>query len=145
MTEDIRILDADWERHRKALMAVRTRVFVEEQKVPPELEMDDYDAISRHARAVTPEGRVIGTARLLPDGHVGRMCVLPQYRGRGVGSRLLQHFIDMARAEGMKTLELNAQVSALAFYQRFGFEPVSDIFIEAGIEHQAMRLEMNHK
>ena len=139
---EILVIDADWTQDREGLIAVRTRVFVEEQGVPPELELDEFDAVSRHAKAVTGEGRIVGTGRLLPDAHVGRMCVLPEYRGRSIGSRLLQHFIDLARREGFPHLHLNAQISALDFYRRHGFHEVSDIFLEAGIEHQAMTLSL---
>ncbi len=140
--DDILVTDADWERDREGLLAVRSLVFVEEQGVPAELERDDFDTISHHAKAQTGDGRIVGTGRLLPDGHVGRMCVLREYRGRGIGSRLLQHFIDLARREGLPRLRLNAQVSALEFYRRHGFREYSERFFEAGIEHQAMELAL---
>jgi len=141
--DDIHILEADWERDRDGLIAVRTRVFVEEQQVPPELEIDGMDPQCRHVKAVDGQGQIIGTGRLLPDAHVGRMCVLPEYRGRGIGGRLLQHFIDLAQHERLPELVLHAQVSALPFYQRYGFEVISEVFMEAGIEHQTMRLVLN--
>jgi len=143
VTEDrIRILDADWSKDQADLIAVRTRVFVEEQKVPPELEIDGIDPQCHHAKAVDDGMRVIGTGRLLPDGHIGRLCVLPDYRGQGVGDRLLLHLIERARQQGLKEVLLHAQVSALAFYERRGFESFSDRFMEAGIEHQSMRLRL---
>ncbi len=142
MAETVRVLDADWERDGAALTRVRTRVFVEEQKVPPELEIDDLDPICRHAKAVTADGQVVATGRLLPDGHIGRMCVLPEYRSQGIGSRILHQLMQHARQAGMEQLMLNAQVSAIDFYRRHGFAVSSEEFIEAGIPHREMSLRL---
>lgn len=142
MSDEIRVLDAEWERDGPDLTRVRTRVFVDEQQVPPELEIDDLDPICRHAKAITADGRIIATGRLLPDGHIGRMCVLPEYRGQGIGSRILQQLIRHARKAGMEQLILNAQVSAIDFYRRHGFAVSSEEFIEAGIPHREMRMSL---
>jgi predicted GNAT family N-acyltransferase len=119
--------------------AVRQTVFVEEQRVPPELEMDSHDAESRHVLACDAEGRAIGTGRLLPDGHIGRMAVLAEWRGRGVGRALLERLLEEAKRMGMAPLALNAQISAIGFYRRFGFAEDGPEFIEAGLPHQTMR------
>jgi predicted GNAT family N-acyltransferase len=74
----------------------------------------------------------------LPDGHVGRMAVLPEWRGKGVGTALLSHLIEDAREQGMNQLVLNAQTSACDFYRRFHFEAEGEEFIEAGIPHVRM-------
>jgi len=122
--------------------AVRERVFVGEQGVPRELEWDDWDARSDHAMAFDGEGGAIGTARLLPDGHIGRMAVLTQWRGRGVGSALLDALLDLARTKGMLSVRLNAQTHAAGFYGRFGFAAAGAEFLEAGIPHVAMTLTL---
>jgi predicted GNAT family N-acyltransferase len=108
----------------------------------PELEIDGLDPQCDHAKAIDVGSRIIGTGRLLPDGHIGRLCVLPEHRGKGIGDGLLLHLIERARQRGLTEVRLNAQVSALAFYERHGFEPVSGRFMEAGIEHQGMRLQL---
>ena len=77
--------EVDWTVDRDALRAVRWKVFVEEQRVPEDEEWDDYDPVSRHVIAAAADGAPVGTGRLLPDGHVGRMAVLKEWRGRGVG------------------------------------------------------------
>lgn len=132
-----RVRPADWEADQPALRAVREQVFVREQSVPLEMEWDEFDELSRHVIAEA-QGAAIGTGRLLPDGHIGRMAVLHGWRERGVGSALLRVLLDMARAAGHDHARLNAQVGAIAFYRRFGFEAVGEEFIEAGIPHIAM-------
>ena len=138
---NIRIETADWERDQLQLIEVRTRVFVDEQHVPTELEIDGQDPQCRHVKAIEPEsGKIIGTARLLPGHHVGRMCVLKPYRNLGIGAQMLEYFIALAQTEHMPFLALNAQISALPFYQKHGFVADSEIFMEAGIPHQHMTL-----
>ena len=113
-------------------------MFVEEQGVPREIELDEFDERCLHALALE-EGRAIGTGRLLPDGHIGRMAVLEGWRGRGVGSRILESLIGAARARGDRQVLLSAQVHAAEFYRQHGFEPMGEIYEEAGIPHRAMR------
>jgi predicted GNAT family N-acyltransferase len=99
--------------------------------------MDEFDSRSLHALAVQ-DGEVVGTARLLPDAHVGRMAVLKAWRGRGVGSRLLKALIQAAQARGEQRIALSAQVHALPFYRAHGFQAEGPVYEEAGIPHQAM-------
>lgn len=116
---------------------IRFEVFVEEQRVPAEMELDEFDALSCHALALV-DGRPVGTGRLLPDGHIGRMAVVVGWRGRGVGAALLQALIDEAGRRGMAQLALSAQTHALGFYGRFGFLPEGEVYDEAGLPHQVM-------
>ncbi|MCX9156727.1 GNAT family N-acetyltransferase [Niveibacterium sp. 24ML] len=131
---------ADWGREQAMLRAVRYPVFVVEQNVPEEIEWDAMDAACLHALAVDTQGRPVGTARLLPDGHIGRVAVLPAWRGKGVGRRLMRWIIAMARSRGHLAVELNAQTSAAGFYAGMGFETCGPEFVEAGILHVPMRL-----
>ena len=116
---------------------IRLQVFVEEQRVPAEMELDEFDALSCHALALA-DGRPVGTGRLLPDGHIGRMAVQAAWRGRGVGAALLQALIAEAGRRGMAQLALSAQTHALGFYGRFGFLPEGEVYDEAGLPHQVM-------
>ncbi len=116
---------------------IRFEVFVEEQKVPAEMELDEFDALSCHALALV-DGQPVGTGRLLADGHIGRMAVLAGWRGQGVGAALLQGLIDEAGRRGMAQLALSAQTHALGFYTRFGFVPEGEVYDEAGLPHQVM-------
>lgn len=139
-----RIETAHWPDDREALRAVRETVFVDEQGVPLALEWDDADATAIHLLARADNGEPIGTGRLLPDGHIGRMAVLKPWRGRGVGRALLRRLIDSARARGLTVLVLNAQCAAVQFYEPFGFRAEGGIFDDAGIPHQRMRLCLSH-
>jgi predicted GNAT family N-acyltransferase len=126
-----------WERARSLAAPIRFEVFVREQRVPAEIELDEQDAISIHAIAFDGE-EAIGTGRLLPDGHIGRMAVLKEWRGRGIGGLILTELMRAAMRRGDREIALSAQVHAVAFYRAHGFEPVGDIYQEAGIAHQAM-------
>jgi len=137
----VKIQLLDWTAAQAEAKRIRFTVFVEEQRVPPELEMDEHDAPSVHAIAFA-EGRAIGTGRLLPNGHIGRMAVLRDWRGRGAGRALLRALIDAARRRGDREVALNSQVHALGFYRAEGFEPEGAVYEEAGIPHQAMRLKL---
>ena len=117
-------------------------VFVEEQRVPAEIEMDDRDAASVHALAYV-DGKAVGTGRLLPDGHIGRMAVLKERRASGVGGAILARLVEEARRRGVKEVVLSAQTHALGFYRRHGFREQGEIFEEAGIAHQEMRRMLN--
>jgi predicted GNAT family N-acyltransferase len=134
------VRQADWtdEADADALRYVRESVFVHEQQVPLELEWDGQDATALHLLAFAADGHAIGSARLLPNGHIGRMAVLREWRRRGVGARLLRAVLELAAQRGIQRTFLNAQTSAVAFYQRFGFISEGEVFIDAGIPHQRM-------
>lgn len=121
------------------LRRVRDEVFVAEQGVPAELERDAaHDPSCVHVLARLEDGTPIGTGRLSPDRHIGRMAVRKPWRGHGVGGALLRALLDAAWLQGTQAVHLNAQVDAVEFYARHGFVPVGERFMEAGIAHQAM-------
>jgi len=133
---------ATWSRDADALRAIRHAVFVVEQSVPEALEWDGLDAECAHAIAEDAAGTPIGCARLLRDGHIGRMAVLERHRGCGVGTALLKRLVTLARERGHDRAMLNAQSHALPFYSRFGFVTEGPGFTEAGIPHQTMTLAL---
>ena len=137
MTMDIRY--GDWDSLREDAGAIRMAVFVREQNVPPELEMDANDAVCLHAVAYDAAGAPVGTGRLLPDGHIGRMAVHKAVRGTGVGSALLRGLMAQARERGHAAVVLSAQTHAAPFYLAHGFSVVGEEFFEAGISHVEMR------
>ena len=130
-----------WDEARAEARPIRFAVFVDEQKVPAEIELDEHDAVCVHALARV-EGKAVGTGRLLPDGHIGRMAVLQDWRGQGVGAALLAALIEIARTRGNREAMLSAQTHAVGFYRRFGFVDEGPVYTEAGIPHQAMRMTL---
>lgn len=136
----IRIEAARWrvEDEREAMVAIRHAVFVLEQAVPIEIELDGLDPDCRHLLARDADGRAIGTARMQASGHVGRIAVLREWRGRGVGARLVEAMVERAREAGLETVDLDAQTHAIGFYEKLGFRSRGEVFLEAGIAHQNM-------
>lgn len=132
-----------WETLRGDAAVIRFGVFVIEQAVPEELELDLLDPESRHWLIRNAEGAAVGTARLTPDNHVGRMAVLPEWRGRGLGRALLEAIQQYARETGIPTLVLNAQVQAIPFYEKSGFIVEGPEFDDAGLPHRVMYWSVN--
>ncbi|MES2739655.1 MAG: GNAT family N-acetyltransferase [Pseudomonadota bacterium] len=129
----------DWALLHADATAIRFEVFVDEQKVPAEIELDQMDAQCLHAVAYDGAGTPVGTGRLLPDGHIGRMAVRKAARGGGVGAVLLRTLIEVARQRGERAVVLSAQLQAAPFYARHGFVIEGGQFMEAGIAHVQMR------
>ena len=125
--------------------AIRRRVFIEEQQVPEEIEMDADDAHAFHALAIL-DGAAVGCGRMVEHGagevKIGRMAVLLEKRNTGIGAQILRFLIDRARERGFRKAILHAQLTAEGFYLKEGFTPVGDVFEEAGIAHRAMQREL---
>jgi predicted GNAT family N-acyltransferase len=137
----IRILS--WPEALPLARPVREKVFIEEQQVPLELEWDEWDGRCDHAVASDAGGHPIGTARLDPGGKLGRMAVLREWRGRGVGTALLGALLGRARERSLARVTLHAQTHAAGFYRRFGFSERGGEFLEAGIPHLEMSLDLS--
>jgi predicted GNAT family N-acyltransferase len=133
---------------RAAVFAVRMTVFVEEQAVPPEEELDAFDVVATHFLAcdlTLPAGdpaAIVGAARLVDKGDsvgkVGRVAVLRAHRGRGIGALLMRKIEQIARAQGFTRLDLDAQCYAIPFYAKLGYVAEGEIFLDANIEHRKM-------
>ena len=139
--EDLVVLKSRWTDDSDALIQLRTRVFVEEQNVSAAVEMDGRDADCQHVKAII-DGVIIGTGRLLPNGFIGRMCVLKEYRNRKIGTMMLENLVQQASDSGHHQVLLNAQSYIIPFYQKYGFRIDSDEFIEADISHRRMILHL---
>lgn len=137
-TAGVTIVAVRWCDEEKALRTVRETVFMQEQQVPEALEWDGLDAEAIHLLARDINGTPIATARMLADGHIGRVAVLAPWRGRGIGTALMEKMFDIATTKGMSALHLDAQVSAIPFYERLGFHAEGEIFMDAGIPHRHM-------
>jgi len=130
-----------WSDKQSELTSVRRAVFIEGQNVPESIELDGKDSDCCHVLACDRDGKPIGTARMDKDGKIGRMAVLRGYRRRGVGRNMLQAIMDCGRSSGITDFHLSAQIGAVEFYRKMGFEPYGEEFEEAGIKHVNMEIK----
>ncbi len=138
---DITVKVVETEEDMEAAVGIRFRVFVDEQSVPPEIELDEYDAVATHAIALL-DGQAVGTGRAIIDGgsaRIGRMAVDQSHRRGGVGGLILRFLEDEAREQGAAEFVLHAQEYVKAFYAAHGYEEHGEPFMEAGIPHIEMR------
>lgn len=136
---NIRVQLGPWNVLRAQASAIRFEVFVQEQKVPLALELDEMDAQSLHALAFDQDGLPVATGRLLPDGHIGRMAVRRSARQKGVGALVLKALTEAALSKGMSEVLLGAQLHATGFYARQGFVEFGEVFMDADIPHVMMK------
>jgi predicted GNAT family N-acyltransferase len=141
LPHDLRVFAADTKERLDRAWAIRRRVFIEEQHVPEEIELDADDAHAFHALA-TIGAVAIGCGRYVAHGagevKIGRMAVLPEFRGQGIGREILRFLMDTARSRGFRRAVLHAQLTAEGFYLKQGYQPRGEVFEEAGIAHRAM-------
>ena len=127
----------DYKSNIEDICAIRYEVFVDEQNVPEELEIDGLDGKAKHVLGFV-DGVPIGTGRILDDGHIGRVAVLKDYRGFGIGKLIMKELIKWAQDITLKKVWLSSQWHAHSFYLDLGFVCVGDIYKEAGIDHIKM-------
>ena len=127
----------DYESYTEDICAIRNEVFVNEQNVPKELEIDGLDIEAKHVLAFV-DGVPIGTGRILSDGHIGRVAVLKDYRGLGIGKLIMKELIKWAQDMSLEKIWLSSQWHAHSFYLDFGCVCVDEIYKEAGIDHIKM-------
>jgi tRNA(adenine34) deaminase len=133
----MQVKTATWQDDHATLKQIRFEVFVEEQKVPSDEEVDKYDPVSIHAIAWV-DGVAAACGRLLPDGHIGRMAVRKPFRGKNIGAAVLEHLIERARQRGDREAVLSAQMHAIGFYERFGFVAYGPEYLDCDIPHRDM-------
>ena len=138
MNPEFNLIHTSWQESELALNAVRRAVFIEEQRVPAALEWDGLDAACHHVLVTAAGHRPVGTGRMKPDGHIGRMAVLRDCRGQGVGSAILTALLDCARRQQCTGVYLHAQVAAIPFYEKHGFTVDGEQFMDAGMPHRRM-------
>ena len=131
-----------WHDGEPLLRAIREKVFMQEQGVSAELEWDGKDKACHHALALTQNGDAIGCGRITPDGHIGRVAVLSEWRMKHIGTAILELLVNYARTQNYSQVELNAQVQVIPVYQKFGFEVVGEEFMEANIPYRKMTLQL---
>lgn len=128
----------DFDQYFPDIEKIRTAVFIEEQNVPDSLEWDNSDHESTHILAYY-NNIAVGTARLLNDGHIGRLAVLKDYRNRKIGQNMLKYLLEIAKERSIRNIELSAQEHAVEFYKKLGFSVTSDVYMDAGIPHYDMK------
>ncbi|GEM79638.1 GNAT family N-acetyltransferase [Vibrio superstes] len=137
----MRVEIVDWQ-SKDEIFLVRNTVFTAEQGIDTNLDFDGQDDGAVHA-LVYEKDEPIATGRMLEDGHIGRIAVLISHRGKGLGASIMKALVDEARLRNFARVYLGAQVHALDFYQKLGFEPIGERYEEVGIEHQTMQLSLN--
>lgn len=143
MHENVVIKDVSWNLEQEAMRGIRDRVFVTEQGIAEEVVYDDKDMEATHF-LVSAGDEAVACGRLQADGKVGRMAVIPERRGQGLGRLLLDHIVGHAKDKGYLRLYLHAQSHAADFYQAAGFERFGEEFEEAGIPHATMELSIDY-
>ena len=141
----LEILIKPWQEASQDAYLIREKVFIHEQGVPEDMELDEFDPTSKHALAYEDHVCVC-TGRLVHlnshHAQIGRMAVLSAFRNRGIGKVILSRLIALAKSEGVLTLTLHSQVSAIPFYAKMGFIAEGSIYDEAGIPHRNMILSL---
>jgi predicted GNAT family N-acyltransferase len=144
MASQVRVIEIHDDAAMVLAWTLRRRVFIEEQHVPEEIELDRDDAVATHVLALE-DGVAIGCGRMVAEGDhvkIGRMAVLRERRGEGIGRRVLDHLMAIARERGFRRAVLHAQLSAEGFYLKQGYVPRGEVFEEAGIAHRLMDREL---
>lgn len=131
-----------WHDGEPLLKSIREAVFIREQGVPAELEWDGKDEACRHALALSHSGDAIGCGRMLPGGHIGRIAVLPQWRNKKVGTAIMEALLDYARTHDYERVDVDAQTYAKSFYSGLGFVEQGKQFMDAGMPHIKMFLQL---
>jgi predicted GNAT family N-acyltransferase len=131
-----------WHDGEPLLRSVRETVFIREQGVPEEMEWDGLDEGCRHALALNLNGGAIGCGRILADGHIGRIAVLPDWRKQKVGTAIMEALLDYAREQGYKQVDVDAQTQVVQFYRNFDFVEQGEVFMDAGLPHIKMHLKL---
>ena len=142
MTTPFTISLVGWHDGEPLLRLIREAVFIREQGIPEAAEWDGLDGDCRHALALSPQGDAIGCGRILPDGHIGHIAVLPQWRGQKVGTAIVEALLDYARAHDYPHASVDAQPGSMPFYQRFGFVEQGEPSLIAGLPHNRMFLKL---
>lgn len=148
----IKILKTDWKTSQNMLKTIRETVFIQEQRVPVELEWDNEDIDAIHLLAIHTEPVLytssvveepVGTSRILintDQARIGRMAVLPEWRNKGIGSQLLKHSLSLCKQQQVHSVFIHAQEYVVPFYEKAGFQVAGDRFIDAGIPHKKMKI-----
>lgn len=138
----LQIKSVSFDEYANEITQIRNTVFIEEQKIPTDLEWDNQDKNAYHFIVISEQNETIAYARLLPSGKLGRVAVLIQWRNQGLGSMLISAICENASKLGLDAIHLSSQRSAIDFYLKLGFQAIDKMHLEAGIEHQTMHKKL---
>lgn len=139
MQANFQIEMVSWQQAEQDLRAIRTPVFIKEQAVAPDFEWDEIDQVAVHLLA-TQNNEPIACLRIIDFHKIGRMAVLKEFRGNGLGAILLLEAVKICKAHGSKTVHLSAQTHAIGFYEKCGFKVTSAVYQDVHIAHVDMQL-----
>ncbi len=139
-TKSILITETSWSEHSEDIIRIRDAVFIREQAVPKNIEMDGKDAECIHF-LIYKEDDPVGTARIKMGGKIERVSILEPHRKKGLGSKLMKFIIDTAKKKGLEKIYLHSQMGSIGFYKNLGFIEKGEVFQEAGIDHVPMVLK----
>lgn len=131
-----------WHDGEPLLRSIREAVFIHEQGIPDTLEWDGLDENARHALALSLQGNAIGCGRILPNGHIGHIAVLPQWRRQKAGTAIMEALLDYARTQGYPQVSADAQPSSMPFYRKFGFAEQGEALANKGLQEIRMFLNL---
>ena len=143
MQANFQIEVVSWQQAEQDLRAIRTSVFIKEQAVSPDFEWDEIDQVAVHLLA-TQNNEPIACLRIIDYHKIGRMAVLKEFRGNGLGTTLLLEAVKICQAHGSKTVHLSAQTHAIGFYEKCGFKVTSAVYQDVHIAHVDMQLELSY-
>lgn len=130
--------NVDWGKAKHKLSEIREKVFVYEWRIPKEYEFDQHDNTSFHVLVRDESNLEIATGRITPNGEIGRIAVVPSYRGPEVYQTLFQALIDIAKQHSLETVSVQCELEGVKYYQQHGFRPVGSVYMDAGIPRQRM-------
>lgn len=138
------VQNVDWGKGKHRLSKLRERVFVYEWRIPKECEFDEFDTASSHVLILDDDNQEVATGRLTPSGEIGRIAVVPRYRGPEVYTTLFRALLDQARGRGLSQVSVQCELEGVAYYQQQGFRPVGAVYMDAGIPRQRMACDISN-
>lgn len=133
-----KVLSVDWGKEKHRLSKLREKVFVYEWRIPKECEFDALDVKSFHVLVVDENNNEVATGRITPKGEIGRIAVVPRYRGQEVYQTLFQALLNIANLKGLERVSVQCELEGVEYYQQQGFRPVGSVYMDAGIPRQKM-------
>lgn len=138
-----RVENVDWEEEKHRLSKLRERVFVYEWRIPKECEFDQHDNDSEHVLVLNEDDQEVATGRLTPQGEIGRIAVIPEFRGPEIYETLFHALLHIAKMKDLKDVTVQCDLDGVQYYEKQGFTAVGAVYMDAGIPRQRMACDLN--